>query len=227
MIARRTPDENDALRREVAAIPYWFHRIDLGDGIVTPGIDDSAAKLQRLALPPRLDGLGVLDVGTFNGFFAFEAERRGAQVLAIDSQAWELPGLYAKQGFDLCRRALRSGVADRQLDVYYLTPQSAGQFDVVLFLGVLYHLRYPLLALERVASVTRRLLVMETHVDGLSFDRPAMMFYPGAELSGDPSNWWGPNPAAIVAMLRDVGFPEIEQVGIWGDRAVFHARKAI
>lgn len=78
----------------------------------------------------------------------------------------------------------------------------------MLFLDVLYHMRHPLLALERVASVTGRQLILEGHVDMLEHERPAA-FYPDAELNNDPSNWWGLNVAAVEAMLRDVDFREV------------------
>jgi tRNA (mo5U34)-methyltransferase len=77
---------------------------------------------------------------------------------------------------------------------------------------VLYHLRHPLLALERVASVTGDLLILETEVDLALGGRPAMAFYPGEELREDWTNWWGPNPAAVTAMLRAVGFSEVQVV---------------
>jgi tRNA (mo5U34)-methyltransferase len=85
-----------------------------------------------------------------------------------------------------------------------------GTFDLTLFLGVLYHLRDPVLALERVASITRNMLILETHVDFLGARRPAGAFYPGTELRGDPTNWWGLNPAAVEAMLRVVGFSRVQ-----------------
>jgi tRNA (mo5U34)-methyltransferase len=148
----------EELRREVAAI-QWFQSIDLGHGIVTPGVDRSARRLKALQLPARLDGQSVLDIGTWNGFYAFAAEQRGAsRVLATDSAVWREPGI-GRAGFDLAHRALNSGVEGREIDVLELSPDTVGEFDVVLFLGVLYHLRHPLLALERVASVTKRHLV--------------------------------------------------------------------
>jgi len=76
---------------------------------------------------------------------------------------------------------------------------------------VLYHLRHPLLALERVASVTDKLLILDTHVAAVKEKRPVMVFYPDAELNDDPTNWWGPNPLAVEAMLRTVGFSRIER----------------
>jgi tRNA (mo5U34)-methyltransferase len=185
----------------------WFHRIDLGNGLVTPGVDHTAEKLARLGLPADLRGRAVLDVGAWDGFFSFEAERRGARrVLAVDSYCWGGGGWGSKAGFDLAHRVLRSRVESRRLDVLELAPETVGTFDLVLFLGVLYHMRHPLLALERIASVTTGQLILETHVDLLGCDRPAMAFYPGTELGGDPTNWCGPNPAMVEAMLRTVGF---------------------
>jgi tRNA (mo5U34)-methyltransferase len=97
-------------------------------------------------------------------------------------------------------------VEDREIDVLEHSPGTVGIFDLVPFLGVLYHLRDPLLALERIASVTRELLILDTHVDLLGVRRPAMAFYPGREVASDPTNWWGPNPRAPEAMLRECSF---------------------
>jgi tRNA (mo5U34)-methyltransferase len=202
----------EALRQRVAA-HRWFHRIDLGDGLITPGIDDSPGKLARLRLPASLAGRTVLDVGAWDGFFAFEAERRGAaRVLAVDSFCWSGDGWGKKAGFELAREALGSKVEDAEIEVLDLDPARIGTFDVVLFLGVLYHMRHPLLALEKVAAVTQGLLVLETKVDFLHVHRPAAAFYPEKELNNDPTNWWGPNPAALTAMLRAVGFSRVEIV---------------
>jgi tRNA (mo5U34)-methyltransferase len=92
------------------------------------------------------------------------------------------------------------------IDVFDLTPQAVGTFDVVLFSGVLYHMRHPFLAIERIAPLATEVLVLETHLDALNVDRPAMVFYPTTELNNDPTNWWGPNPACVEAMLSDIGF---------------------
>ena len=200
----------ETLRAEVEKIQWW-HPIDLGHGIVTPGIDVTPARLAEIRMPQDLSGRSVLDIGAWDGFFSFEAERRGAtRILATDSFCWDGGGWGTKKGFELARRALGSRVEDRTIEVLDLSPDTVGVFDVVLFLGVLYHMRHPLLALERVASVTRQHLIMQTQVDMLAVDRPAMAFYPGTELNGDPSNWVGPNPAAVKAMLEDVGFTRIE-----------------
>jgi tRNA (mo5U34)-methyltransferase len=199
------------LRAEVARLK-WYHAIDLGQGIVTPGADKSVRKLETIHLPARLDGLSVLDIGAWDGFFAFEAERRGAmRVVANDTHVWHHPA-WGRAAFELARRARNSQVEDAEVEVLDLSPDKVGIFDVVLFLGVLYHMQHPLLALERVASVTRRQLILETHVDMLGFRRPAAAFYPGADLKDDGSNWWGPNLAAVSGLLRTAGFKEVKLV---------------
>jgi tRNA (mo5U34)-methyltransferase len=191
----------------------WYHSIDLGHGLVTPGYDDTPQRLARLALPASLAGKTVLDIGAWDGFFSFEAERRGAaRVLATDSFSWRGDGWGSKAGFELARAALGSHVEDAEIDVMDLSPDRVGTFDVVFFLGVLYHVRHPLLALERVASVTRECLVLETVVDCLGYPRPAMAFYPEGELDRDPTNWWAPNLACATAMLRTVGFTRVVTV---------------
>src|SRR5438552_4647181 len=203
----------ETLRKEVAKV-RWMHRIDLGCGIITPGDDNSPRKLKRLGLPESLAGKTVLDVGAWDGFFSFEAERRGAQrVLATDSFVWRGQVEWAdKRGFDLSKRALGSSVEEMEIDVLDLSPEKVGTFDVVFFLGVLYHMKHPLLSLEKVSSVARDFLVLETAVDMLWTKRPAMAYYGGDEVGRDATNWCGPNPAAVVAMLRTVGFRRIEIV---------------
>ena len=187
--------------------------MELAEGVVTPGYDDTDWRLRSLALPADLSGLEVLDVGAYDGFFSFEAERRGAtRVLATDSFCWEGRGGGSKEGFELARAALGSRVEDDHVDPLELHPARVGTFDLVLFLGVLYHMRHPLLALERVAAVTRRQLIVETLVDLLDVAAPALAFYPAGEVRGDVTNWFGPNPAAVLAMLRDVGFRDVRVV---------------
>jgi tRNA (mo5U34)-methyltransferase len=202
----------EELLQQVVAI-RWFHRINLGHGVLTPGIDDTPAKLARLRLPESFTGRSVLDIGAWDGFFSFEAEKRGAsRVMAVDSFSWGGGGWGSKAGFELARRALNSKVEDREMDVLDLSPERVGTFDVVFFLGVLYHMEHPLLALEKVASVTKSLLVLETRVDLLLWRTPAMAFYVEDELNGDPTNWWAPNLAGLRDMLRAVGFKRVQVV---------------
>ncbi len=202
------------LQDKVAAL-RWFHRIELGTGVVTPGEDESQSKLEQIRLPARLDGWSVLDIGAWDGFFSFEAERRGAsRVVAVDPECWREPawgpaGWGTRQPFDLARAALHSNVEPVDIDLEAISPDTVGTFDLVLFLGVFYHLPDPWLVLRRAASVCSRMMIVETHADLQDLRRPAMAFYPD-EVEGDPSNWWGPNAALIEAMLRTEGFSSCE-----------------
>jgi tRNA (mo5U34)-methyltransferase len=219
----------EEIRQAIKNIGKWYHCLDFGNGIVTPGYSATTWGVSGdfIGMPQRLDGKSVLDVGAWDGFYSFEAERRGARrVLATDSYVWARQ----KAGFLLARRVLDSKVDDRDIDVLDLSPERVGTFDVVLFLGVLYHMRHPLLAMERVASVVKDHLILETHVDMLDEPRPAMAFYPEGELNGDTSNWCGPNPLMVLAMLKTVGFSKAEIYAgpfrmATSTRMLFHAWK--
>jgi tRNA (mo5U34)-methyltransferase len=215
------------MKRLVFSRP-WFHTIDLGHGVITPGIDQSWAKLQLLGFPRSFVGKAVLDVGAYDGFFSFEAERRGAaRVVAADDFCWSRPAdpMTDGRGFDIAHWALQSHVEKRRITVEDISPDTVGMFDYVFFLGVLYHTPDPLGYLRRVYSVCSKTLILETHVDGLEYDRPMMVFYPGATLGDDPSNFWGPNRLCVTEMLREVGFRGVELVSHQGSRMVFHAHR--
>lgn len=204
----------DELKSAVAEIK-WFHTIDLGRGVVTPGRQNSRAKLAKIPMPSDLSGKTVLDIGAWDGFFSFEVERRGAaRVLAIDGPSWGGPKPGSKGGFELARRVLGSKVEDRRMSVMDMSRDEIGVFDLVLFLGVLYHLRHPLMALERVYDVSGDQVILDTHVHMTGRKHPVMVFYPEDELARDPTNWWGPNVAAVESMLRDVGFRRVELVSL-------------
>jgi tRNA (mo5U34)-methyltransferase len=216
----------EQLRAKVFARP-WFHRIDLGHGIVTPGCDDSPRKLPFFHLPDRLDGWDVLDIGAYDGFFSFECEARGARrVVAADKYCWLTPAgtMGDGEGFRIAHAALNSRVERKEIWVEELSPDAVGTFDLVLFLGVLYHAPDMFRYLRSVRSVCRKLAVIETYCDALDYPRPAAVFYPGAVLNNDPSNWWGPNPACVIEMTKEAGFARCEQVDMYyGNRGVFHA----
>ncbi|MBN1489214.1 MAG: DUF1698 domain-containing protein [Phycisphaerae bacterium] len=219
-----TPEQ---ARKRVAEI-RWYHTMDLGDGIITPGFNKTPPFMARIGLPADLTGKSVLDVGAWDGAYSFEAERRGAaRVLATDHFSWSGPGWGTKAGFEFARERLGSQVEDRDIDIPDLCVETVGTFDVVLFLGVLYHLQDPLDALRRLAAMTRERLILETVIDLWMLRRPTIAIYPGTELSNDPTNWCGPNPAAVVAMLRCVGFRRVEIVWPTGTARLWQMAKAI
>lgn len=189
----------------------WYHSIDLGNGIVTPGRTNTRRRLKKLGLPDNFNGQTVLDIGAWDGLYSFEAERRGAsRVLATDSFCWSGGGGGTKAGFDLAKKILKSKVRSKKIDALEISPKKIGSFDIVLFLGILYHMRHPILALERAFSVTRKLLILETQTDMSWCNRPVLAFYPGAELAYDTTNWFGPNQSAVVSMLKTVGFKKVK-----------------
>jgi tRNA (mo5U34)-methyltransferase len=208
----------------------WFHSIDLGDGTHTISADRTGTERKREeACLGKVDlrGKSVLDVGAWDGYYSFAALRRGAaRVLATDQYCWSGEGWGSKDGFDYARGRLGAQVEDLEIDVLELSPERiGGAFDVVLFLGVLYHLKNPLLGLEKVASVCKETLVIETIVDTRWSRRPTMVFYPGREKNNDPTNWWAPNVACVKAMLGTLGFRDVDSRVYRTNRAAFVARR--
>jgi tRNA (mo5U34)-methyltransferase len=196
------------MRDQIPTLP-WFHQIDLGGGVVTPGkIPQRVLKAQAdVYFKDGVAGKTVLDIGCWDGFNSFEAKRRGAtRVLATDHYAWSPQCWGSRQSFETARAALELDVEAMDIELNDISPERVGTFDVVLFLGVFYHLRHPFLGLEKAASVCSGTIIVETHLDAWFSFRPAMVFYPTTELRGDGSNWWGPNKACVLAMLRDLGF---------------------
>ena len=193
----------------------WHQRFELADGVYTPGASDIPWLMHKAAVPERLEGATVLDIGTTNGGAAFECERRGARrVVAVDiaDDNWF--------GFAALKQALGSGVEHVQSSIYELPEVLGEQFDVVLFWGVLYHLRHPLLALDNVRRLARGTVSIETAVSdhelGSHPELPLARFYRADELGGDSSNWFAPNVAALTDWCRSCGL-EPERVMSWPD----------
>jgi tRNA (mo5U34)-methyltransferase len=219
------------LQARVAALP-WHHSIDLGGGVVTSGNKSAALCNDEAALifnRVDLNGRSVLDIGAWNGFFSFEAKRRGAsRVLATDSYCWSHPDIHGRETFDIARSALGLEVDAREIDATELSAETVGEFDVVLFLGVFYHRYDAIETLAKVARLAKQVLIVETHLELRDVDVPAMVFFPGQELANDPTNWWGPNEHCIKALLLGHGFVEVEMTAhpAGSNRAIFHAWRA-
>jgi tRNA (mo5U34)-methyltransferase len=221
-----------AVPPEVAKLAPWFHNLHLPGGIETapdhPLGDFPAFKWRELApsLPDDLSGWRALDIGCNAGFYSFELARRGADVVGIDSDEHYLE--QARWGAQ--KLELDDSVEFRRLGVYDLAKLD-DDFDLILFMGVLYHLRHPLLALDLVASKARRLVVLQTltmpgddevtpprdlPIDDrnelLASGWPKMAFVE-RRLAGDPTNWWAPSHACVVAMARSAGLEVVAQPG--------------
>lgn len=221
----------DDLRQQINNLP-WHHQIDFGDGILSPGNTKIEVLRAQADIYFRvgIEGKSFLDIGCWDGFNSFEAKRRGAsRVLATDHFAWSDQCWGDRRSFELARAHLAPDVQVMDVDLPGLVPARVGQFDVVLFAGVFYHLRHPLYVLENVANVATYAFIVETHLDAVNQDRPMMVFYPGRELADDPTNWWGPNPQCVKAMLHDIGFPRVEYTPhpIYANRGIFHGLRQV
>jgi len=202
------------IAHQAQAERYWFQKIELFPGLFSPGWDDPAAnKLPYFGLPDDLTGLRVLDIGCAEGFFSFEAEKRGArEVIGIDSFTDSV------RRFNIVKEARQSNATAFLMNVYDLEPKRLGTFDLVLFYGVFYHLKHPQYALERIRSICTGTLLFQTHTfeDPAVEEVPCGRFYPHGMLSGtqgehyDPTVFWLFNRACCTAMLDHVGFTDLE-----------------
>jgi tRNA (mo5U34)-methyltransferase len=221
----------------------WYHSIDLGQGVVTRGL--SAGPDLGPDQLPDFSGRSVLDIGAWDGYYSFQAERLGAsRVVALDHYVWgvdlgareaywaecaekgvlpdhnrdttdfwrpELPG---RRGFELAKEVLGSAVEPMLADFQTVDLDTVGHFDVVLYLGVLYHMKEPLRALERVRSVTDEVAVIETqavHIDGLE-EQSLMQFFAGGQFIGDYGNWFVPTMDGVCQLALAGGFSRVVPV---------------
>ena len=199
-------------RALVDRVPHWHHRFEILPGLVTPGSYDPSFLLEKLALPASLHGMRVLDIGTSDGYFAWQLCRRGAEVVAIDYRA------KADHGFAAMEAITGIDVAYHQMNLYDLPMRDLGTFDIVVFMGVLYHLPDMLRGLHAVRAVCRGTVFVETHAENAFCpDVPAARYYRGDSLAGDITNFWAPNRLCVLDMLLDAGFvPQRDES--WGDR---------
>jgi tRNA (mo5U34)-methyltransferase len=211
------------LREAVAGHDLWYHTIELGPEVVTPGWFDLRPVVDRIPWPD-VRGKRCLDVGTWDGFWAFELERRGAsEVVATDIRGpdgWDLAaanraagvsalaamaGETTGRGFEIARRALGSSVERMEINVYDLTPERVGEFDVVVCGSLLLHLRDPVRALEAIRGVCReRLLSAETVSPGLSAIHRRLPL--AVTRGGTNGQWWVPNSAGHRRLVTAGGF---------------------
>lgn len=197
------PTFHELVQQQVALLSTkgWYHSIELPGGEVIQGligVDALKARLAAFPIPATLAGKRVLDVGAWTGWCSFEMERRGADVVAVDCIEFE--------EFREAHRLLGSRVDYRILDVDELTPESVGLFDYVLFFGVLYHLRNPLLGLEKICAITRDTAFVESFVTDDGTGPCTMEFYETNELGGQIDNWFGPTAPCALALCRSAGF---------------------
>jgi tRNA (mo5U34)-methyltransferase len=201
------------VRQRVDAIQPWFHSIDLGGGVITKGAASLSAlkAMADIYFAAGIRGWSVLDVGAWDGFNSFEAEKRGAsRVLAVDSYCWGGPGPGKREAFLTAHEVLASKVESQVLDIAQTTVENVGHFDVVLFNGIVYHILDPIHALLEMARIATKMLVVETYIDNLDNPRAVMNFFPyDNNPAGLPQNGWGPNSLLMHALLKHIGFATV------------------
>jgi len=220
---------------------YWYHTVDLGDGLVTPGDYDFRAELPAYHFPESMHGWKVLDVGSATGFFAFEFERRGADVVSVDLpsladwdmiwserealvkrlMAWqhaatpeELHWRHLEGPFQFCHRALGSRVRRCLSRVYDLTPARLGVdcFDLVFVGDLLGHLFSPLHALNALAPMSRRMVLCVDNLPTLG-EAPLLLYAGGESAPNDGRTWFLAGWVALKQMLKRLGFTDVRIVG--------------
>jgi len=218
----------------------WRHTIPLPNGQVTPGTKDTSVDLKEFQWDKDLFvDKTVIDVGACDGFFSFHAEKMGAaRVLGVDPYRWTLDDRWSgMKGFNLARELLDSKVEDSVVLLEDLSPQTVGEWDISLFLGVFYHLINPIQILKNVCSVTKETIIVETinaeyhslrHgapcqkasngmvlLDNFFVSKPMLTYYPNDEVDGDYTTWYAPNPAYIESFLKVEGFRKINTKRIY------------
>lgn len=191
----------------------WHHSFELAPGVWTPGNYAPESLWNELQLPADLNGLSVADVGASNGYFSFEARRRGARVVAFDFRHKD------NSGFGLAQHI--NGMVDvehHHVNVLDISQERFGQFDIVLALGLLYHVADPYRALANCAALSRDRLLIESYcidstLSAAEAARPTMTFIPDCDrfpehgdVNRDRSNFWGFTSACLQRMVEDVGF---------------------
>jgi tRNA (mo5U34)-methyltransferase len=227
---------------EAPAIPEiaWYHTLELPGGVVTPGLVDCRGVRDKIAVPERLDGVRVLEIGTWDGFWAFELERRGAEVTTVDvpdvdeldwpprtrlaandaQRRERMSIIKLGEGFRAARDLLGSQVKDVRLSVYDLSPETVGTYDMVFVGSILVHLRDPVRALAAIRSVAAGPIILNESFDYiptvLSPRTPRTRFVGG----GDFVLWWHSNLAGVRQMAASAGLVPVEESGIffipWG-----------
>ena len=212
---------DSALARQVESFTSWYHTHDLGDGVITPGMFDHRAAVDRYLIPDDLSGMRCLDVGTMDGFWAFEMERRGAhEVLAADLSGdpdlLDWPPRWRErvtteldeekeQRFEFVRQSLGSNVRRVERSVYDLGPD-LGEFDLIFCGDLLIHLKDPITALQRIHSVCRGSAIVCNPIKKFRLGRGPMVEFDGI----DEFQWWLLSEEALERMMRAVGFERVE-----------------
>lgn len=213
--------EKQKILNSINSVQSWFHKIEIAPGIVTPGVQNSVEVLSKIQLPTDLSGLRVLDIGARDGFYSFECEKRGAaEVIAVD---YSSPSI---TGFNVAKKLLDSKVEWVTANAYNIDSLDLGKFDLILFLGVIYHLRNPYLAIDKIHDALNLggKVIVESHIiDGGFVDKSGnwinltdidesltdlsvAQIYKIGQLVNDPTSAWAPSLNTLIGMFENSGF---------------------
>jgi len=219
----------------------WYHTIDLPSGVTTPGTVDCRGIVGRTMIPERLDGMRVLDIGTWDGFWAFELERRGAEVLTVDvddvdlldwpprtrlgdadaARRERMAVVRLGEGFSIAHAAIGSSVRSAKVSIYDLDPHLLGRFDLVFVGSILVHLRDPVRALAAAVSLADGPVILNESIElvsSLLSPRTPRARFAG---DGDLVLWWHSNLAGVRQIARSAGLDVERESGIffipWGE----------
>ncbi len=207
----------DAARKLVDAVPHWHHRFEIYPGLMTPGSYDPLLLWSKLDLENRCHGQRVLDLGSSDGFFTKKVDSLGGDIVAVDYRSKK------SHGFWVMEKLSGKEFNYNHVNLFDLDSERLGQFDIVLFLGVLYHMPDMICALHKVRSLCGSMLLLETHSDnGFCDDVAAARYFKATSLAGDITNFWSPNRLCVLDMLYDAGF-DVVRHETWTDRLFVEA----
>lgn len=204
-------------RKIVDRRPWWYHKFEIFPGLVTPGVYEPSGTLEQLNLPQDMSGMRVLEIGPADGFFTKALTARGADVTAVDYAARD------HYGFADMEECAQKKFKFFNVNIYDLAELKLKPFDVVLCLGVLYHLPDPCRALWTIRSLVEGQLILETYVSRKFEDQPIAEYLPHSSTNGDYTNFWAPNPRCCASMLSDFGYV-VDKTWINESRAMFHCK---
>lgn len=201
--------------RLVHSHPHWHHKFEIFPNVITPGSYNPKFLLDKLELPANLTGKSVLDIGACDGYFSAELFERGANVTALDYRP------KTASGFAIMEEIKGISIPHIVSSVYDID-RNMGEFDIILLLGVIYHLPDISSALWKIRKICKGTIFVESYVEDFGIEKPMARYYEAATLNEDSTNFWAPNIACMESMLRDCGFI-IKNTHKWGDRAMIEA----
>lgn len=196
----------------VATFRHWHHDFEIFPGVWTKGNYNPLELLRKINFPDDLTGQSVLDIGASDGYFSLEAKKRGARVLSIDYRPKD------GHGFGIMETLSGFQFDYLHANLFDLKPEDLGQFDHVIFMGLLYHLPDMMRGFAMVRTLSKRLMYLETHCSpSLSPEVAAARYYRARDLNNDLTNFWSPNVKCVADMAHDCAFDLVEGAP-FGDR---------